>query len=207
MDDNIGLDVSWINDQQRIQNIQSNYCREPVDNINVYSLYINKNSFIDKITCKKQVVTKGVIGRDIVLGIIQNNKTNASKKYKLVDVVLYHVDLEPEHLQTYSQIDDIQTSSRNFFQVLPIVDEIVVPKSIFIFHSLNSLFFMYKEADTSPHNHTIKSILKPTSKPNDAKKKHTKKVRISLHNREHDYIEQPRRRPRKTRKNVLSVST
>lgn len=47
------LDVSWINEQQRIQNIETNYCREPVTDIQVYSLYINKHLYIDKITRKK----------------------------------------------------------------------------------------------------------------------------------------------------------
>ena len=87
------LDISWINEQQRIQNIQNNYCRENVEEINVYSLYINKDSYIDKITCKKQPVINNCISRDSVLGIIQTNKTSASKKYKLSDVLVYHVDL------------------------------------------------------------------------------------------------------------------
>ncbi len=201
------LDVSWIAEQQRIQNIETNYCREPVTDIQIYSLYINKNSYIDKITRKKHNITDNVLTRDAVLGIIQNNKRMDSKKYKLMDVLLYHVDLEPQHIQTYSQTNDIPASSKSFFKVLPIVDEIHIPHSIFIFHSLSSVFFMYKEVDTGSHNHTIKSILKPSSSSVNAEPKpsQTKKVRISMDVQHSDFVPHRSHKPKKTRKNVPSV--
>ena len=202
------LDVSWIAEQQRIQNIETNYCREPVTDIQIYSLYINKNSYIDKITRKKHDIVDNVLTRDAVLGIIQNNKRMASKKYKLMDVLVYNVDLEPQHIQTYSQTNDIPASSKSFFKVLPIVDEIHIPPSIFIFHSLSSVFFMYKEVDTGSHNHTIKSILKPSSLssgPVDPKPSHTRKVRISMDVQHSDFVPHRSHKPKKTRKNVPSV--
>ena len=124
-----------------------------------------------------------------------------------MDVLLYHVDLEPQHIQTYSQTNDIPASSKSFFKVLPIVDEIHIPPSIFIFHSLSSVFFMYKEVDTGSHNHTIKSILKPSSSSVTAQTKssHTKKVRISMDVQHSEFV--PRsHKPKKTRKIVPSLS-
>jgi hypothetical protein len=200
------LDVSWINEQSRIQNIESNYCREPVSDIQVYSVYISKQSYIEKIARKKYAIIDNILSRDAVLGIIQNNKHSVSKKYKLMDILLYHVDLEPQHIQSYSQSDDIPTSSKTFFKVLPIVDEIHIPPSIFIFHGLNSVFFVYKEVDTGSHNHTIKSILKPTSTISEPSNKHTKKVRISMNVEKQEYQLRPSHKPKKTRKNILSVS-
>jgi len=202
------LDVSWIAEQQRIQNIETNYCREPVTDIQIYSLYINKNSYIDKITRKKHNIIDNVLTRDAVLGIIQNNKRMDSKKYKLMDVLLYHVDLEPQHIQTYSQTNNIPASSKSFFKVLPIVDEIHIPHSIFIFHSLSSVFFMYKEVDTGSHNHTIKSILKPSSSSSvnaEPKPSHTRKVRISMDVQHSDFVPHRSHKPKKTRKNVNSM--
>ena len=201
------LDVSWINEQQRIQNIETNYCREPVTDIQVYSLYINKHLYIDKITRKKHPIGNNILTRDAVLGIIQSNKSSTSKKYKLMDVLIYHVDLEPQHIQTFSQSTDIPASSKPFFKVLPIVDEIVIPPSIFIFHSINSVFFVYKESDTCSHNHTMKSILKQTS-TNYAlpRPTHTKKVRISMETQQQDFIPHRANKPKKTRKNIIAVS-
>jgi hypothetical protein len=198
------LDVSWITEQQRVQNIQNNYCREPVSDIYIYFLYINNHSSIEKITRKKQPVIDNLIHRDEVLALIQNHKVSVSKKYKLMDVLLYHVDLEPQHIQSYSQTEDVLNSSKPFFKTLPIVDEIHIPTSIFIFHSLNSVFFVYKEVDTGSHNHTIKSILKKQSVICEPTHKHTKKVRISIDEPEYNT---PLPRKKKTRKNVVSVST
>jgi hypothetical protein len=206
-DETSDLDVSWINEQHRIQNIETNYSREPVTDIHIYSLYINKNSVIDKITRKKQAVNNNVLTQDVVLGIIQMNKHANSKKYKLMDILLYHVDLEPEHIQNYSQTSDIPTSSKSFFKVLPIVDEIVIPPSIFIFHSLNSVFFVYKEIDTGSHNHTIKSILKkPSTVSAEPKHAHTKKVRISMDTQQQEYIPHRVTKPKRTRKNLYTIS-
>ena len=207
IEDTSDLDVSWINEQQRIQTIENNYCREPVTDIQVYSLYINKLSDIDKITRKKYPIHNNLLNRDAVLGIIQSNKYATSKKYKLIDVLLYHVDLEPQHIQTFSQSTDIPASSKPFFKILPIVDEIIIPPSIFIFHSINSVFFIYKETNTSSHNHTIKSILKHTSTINAAPRPtHTKQVRISMETLQHDFIPQRTNKPKKTRKNVIAIS-
>lgn len=205
-DDASDLDVSWINEQQRIQNIDTNYCREPVTDIQIYSIYINKNQCIDKFTRKKYPVANNVLTRDTVLGIIQTNKTATSKKYKLMDVLLYHVDLEPQHIQTFAQSTDIPASAKPFFTVLPIVDEISIPPSIFIFHSINSVFFVYKEQDTGSHNHTIKSILKTTSLVAEPKPTHTKKVRISMDTQQQDFVPHRSSKPKKTRKNILSIS-
>jgi hypothetical protein len=46
------LDISWINEQHRIQNIQNNYCKETVDEIIVYSLYIIKTLILKKLLAK-----------------------------------------------------------------------------------------------------------------------------------------------------------
>jgi len=204
-DETLDLDVSWINEQHRIQNIETNYSREPITDIHIYSLYINKNSVIDKITRKKQAVTNNVLTQDVVLNIIQTNKHANAKRYKLMDILLYHVDLEPEHIQNYSQTSDIPTSSKSFFKVIPVLGDIGIPPSIFIFHSINSVFFVYKELDTGSHNHTIKSILKQSTST-EPKHTHTKKVRISLDTQEQEYIPHRIMKPKKTRKKLYSIS-
>ena len=68
---------------------------------------------------------------------------------------------------------------------------------------------MYKEADngsSNTHSHTMKSILKPASITSEVKHKHTKKVRISNENEQRLFIERRPHKPKKTRKNIPSVS-
>lgn len=181
-DDNDDLDVSWIQDEERIQNIQTIYCREPTVNITLFFIYINQHQYIDKIVSEKHNFPAGNsnISKEEMLHIIEKRKISTPfSKYKLADILKFHVNLEPEHIQQYSRNENIGESSKEFFKVLPILDEIAIDPSIFIFHSLNSVFFIFQEVlKTGSHSHTLKSILKSDCKRTIHKS--TKKVRIDV---------------------------
>lgn len=190
------LDMSWLDEQERIQNIQTNYVREPMGSIHVKFIYINQNQYIDNIIHEKHALemfidaSGSVLANDILLRLIQSKKlVTPVSKYKLVDILLYHVDLEPEHIQSYSKTENLTEQSAGFFKVLPILGNIQISPSIFIFHSTNTLYFIFQEVEIEKTTHSVvlKSILKtrknqgigePVSsqKPNH----NTKKVRISL---------------------------
>ena len=56
---------------------------------------------------------------------------------------------------------------------------IQIPESIFIFHNINSIYFLFQEKETDNHNHTYKSILKTDNRENPIRDNNTtKKVRI-----------------------------
>jgi hypothetical protein len=175
------LDISWIQENEKLENINSNFIREPLENIEMFFIYVNLDSCIENIQSEKQVLTiennKSVLKKETILQLIQKRKSSTHKKYKFMDVLVYNVDLEPEHIQNYSKIDNILDNSKQFFKVLPIIDDIVIQSSIFIFHSLSSIYFIFKE--NNPVISIPKSILKDSTIP---KHKNTKKVRIVLEN-------------------------
>jgi succinate dehydrogenase/fumarate reductase cytochrome b subunit len=53
------------------------------------------------------------------------------------------VDLEPEHVQTYAKSDISDANS--FLVKIPIVDDIFIQPSIFVFHGMNSVYFIFQE--------------------------------------------------------------
>jgi len=203
--------MSWIEREEKILQIQQNYLREPMDTIRCYFLYINLNSYIEKITSEQIAISYqngepsngqntskiGIIPKEQVLHIIQqkrlcnNNSTNNNNtKYVFKDSWMYLVDLEPENLQNYSKSENFQEISKQFFQVLPPIEDIRIPPSIFIFHDINALYFLFQEVPPK-ENIQPKSILKiidPTQPSrseladlnNTQNKK--KKVTIKLHN-------------------------
>jgi hypothetical protein len=184
-DDESKLDISWINEQSRIQNIHQNYFKEPIDNITVYSLFINKNLYIDNIKCDKLPVEKNGdtqsyhISSATILKMIQTHKTNKlTTHYKLKEILTYIIDTNPEDIQEYVLSND--TDSKCFLQTYNnMVDEIQIPESIFIFHNINSIYFLFQEKETDNHNHTYKSILKTDNRENPIRDNNTtKKVRI-----------------------------
>jgi len=189
-DDNNDLDVSWIQEQERLQDIQKNYCREPISNIDLFSIYINHNLYIDKIICEKQVLephennVDSILKKECLLKLIQSKKLfTPDSKYKLIDILKYNVELEPENIQSYSKTENIVEKSAGFFKVHPIIDDIVISPSIFIFHGINAIYLIFQEVKTEKHRHTVKSILKHSKideiSASTSSHKSTKKVRIN----------------------------
>jgi hypothetical protein len=181
IDENSDLDTTWIQEEERIQNIECLYCREPMSSISLYFIYINQHQYIDKVASEKYEFHNGstILSKEELLRIIHHRKIyTPTSKYKFVDLLTFHVPLEPEHIQDYAKQEDFLEFSKDFFKVLPIVDEIRVDPSIFIFHTMNSIFFIFEEIPKSPHKHTLRSILR--REESDVPHKTTKKVRIEV---------------------------
>lgn len=201
------LDTSWINDQERFQNIQNNHRKEPMESIPLFFIYINKNQYIDKINTEKIIFDSSntCIDKERLLKIIQDKKISTpDSKYKLADILTFFVDLEPEKIQSYSNVENPDQSYSQFFKVLSIPDEIQIPQSIFIFHNINSIYFVYQEVEIiKKHNLTFKSILKPIIRePLPSSLKTTKKVRILTPDDAKTILKQHKRLHKKTRKHI-----
>jgi hypothetical protein len=181
--DDTDLDISWIEEQEKIQKIDKNYFREPMETIDVHIIYININSYIENIKREKHTLnTKDkntVLEKERILQIIQSKKrTTPFSKYKFMDALLYNVDLEPEQIQNYANTEDIEQTP--FFKPVRIMEDIIITPSIFVFHGINALYLFFKEeARTDISTVKNKSILKTDGQP-IAPHKTTKKVKIVI---------------------------
>jgi hypothetical protein len=205
---NDDLDMSWINEEERIQNMESNYYREPMEIINAYFVYINQNQYIDKILCEKYDLeikpdnSGSLLNKETLLQIIQTKKIKKlHSKYKLIDILQYHVDLEPEHIQSYSKNGELDVDIKNskFFKPIAIFDEVLFSPSIFIFHSVNGLYFFFQEVEVEKIKQIPRKSLKSILKPENREPNKTKRVKISTDLVE--YSDQYRKKHHKTRKN------
>jgi len=201
------LDTSWIEDHERLSTIHGNYIREPMEHIHIYFIYINRNSYIDKIVHDKQLLLLSsdkrysYLPKETLLHIIQTRKIKTPfSKYKLADVLSYLVDLEPEAIQYYSKNDNLEQIHSTFLKVLPIMNDIKIDPSIFIFHEMNALYFLFEEVELINHRHSLRSILKPSSSLSSVSDKtNTKKVRIQTSS-----LENPNKKKNKgTRKKMI----
>lgn len=202
------LDLSWTDEYNNSVDDSQNYCREPMEDIDIYFVYINRFSEIDNLRCETHPLqissdrSCSILSNQHILHLIQSNKKSTlDSKYKLFDILVYSVPLEPENVHDFSKMNEQQLgeNSKSFLRSISAVNDIHFTPSIFVFHHLNSLFFLFKEKLLAgeQHNHTkkkIQSILKPVvEKDNDQKmaestnvsKKSTKKVRIALDNNTH----------------------
>ena len=183
-DSDMELDTDWIQEQEKMHKINQNYCEEPMETIDIFFMYINIHSYIEKIVCEKHSLDSlsdktCVLKKENMIRLIQSKKISTiHSKYKLMDILVYNIDLEPHHIQNYSKSENILDNSRGFFKVLPIIDDIKISPSIFIFHSINSIFVLFKEHEKyGVDGLNPKSILKSNENNNH---KVTKKVRLCL---------------------------
>ena len=201
-DNESDLDISWVQEQEKLQHINENYFKEPMEMIDIFFIYVNTNDYIEKINHLQQELSlnnnSGLIHNDIIIQLIEKNKFLSNNKYKIQDVLLYNVSLNPENIQSYSKDENILESSSKFLEPLSIVNDFIIPPSIFIFHKINSIFFIYKqlqEVKPIQPNSILKSCIKKndyvvsnnnneknTNEKINEKRKVTKKVRISEKN-------------------------
>jgi len=187
-DDN--LDMSWIVETERLSKIDQNYARENMNEIKLHSIYINKINHIDKIVSTVQPLTvidlsNITVGltNDFVIKLVEKMKILNNIKYRLLDILVFNVDLEPENIQSFSQIntiiksntiDGISNFSLQFLKTYSVMQDIKIPASIFIFHDLNSIYMIFQEITNS-----YTSILKkPDGSNHNLHFRKTKKVSI-----------------------------
>jgi hypothetical protein len=190
-DEDGGLDTSWMHRETQIQNIQNNYSREHMEAIHGIFIYINQNNYIEKIMREMITLSEGEPGAgshittDMLLKIIQTKKLRTPvSKYKFTSLFTHVIDIDPDKIQSFSKTNERDIASVSFFKEAPITGNVCIPASIFIFHSINTVYFFFQEVLVAKHNHTIKSILKPSIKVDNGEPvvkvacNVTKKVRI-----------------------------
>lgn len=176
--DSSDIDFSWID---KMGSCHTNYIREPINSIKLFFIYINSNLEIDYVSNDVETLVNipsniRNISKERLLHIVQNKRHHNNKKYRLDDILSFQIHLEPENIQSFVT----STTSNTFLKSLPIFDDISCIPSIFIFHDIASLYFLFYEIDTSH-----KSILKNNNNVNHriTKKVHINNDVISLHNK------------------------
>lgn len=171
--DSLDLDISWTEKHERLLNIHENYQKEQMDSIKICYIYVNLQSEIEQVICEHetlvQLQNKSIISKERVLQLVQNKKFLNTFKYNIDSILLYNVSIEPENIQKYVNSEIVEL----FLKVYPIVDEILIHPSIFIFHEINCIYFIFKQHEIKP-----KSILKNVGIGSGVNGKKTKRVRI-----------------------------
>ena len=191
--DNNTVDMNWIEDEHRLHNLHGEPQKERMDQITMNFIYINRSHYINKVLVEDYVFsTTDLSGSRIplnqLLKIIQTHKLRTpTSLYRLANVKSYIVDLDACDMQTYSECDETELSTTRFFKEEIPTRDILIPDSMFVFHNINAIYFIYQEFELEIENnpHKMKSILKteikqPRREPNG---KMTKKVRIEDKNR------------------------
>lgn len=178
------LDISWILEQERLEQINHNCWREDLIEIEISTIYINQNKEIEKIEREKMDVSGiKIVTKEKLIQITQSKKKyTPTSKYILKETLWFHIDLEPENIQSFSE------KQNTFLHIYPILEDIVLKPSIFIFHKLNTIYFFFYEipiikpmlnsiikTNTTTHNKTKKKVEIIELQPSSLKTKTTRK--------------------------------
>lgn len=195
------LDLSWTETHIRTMNSKTILSPELMTNINIHFVYINTNSEIVKVIKEnhplQQIDDRCVLPEHLVLQIIHTKRQDKDTRYKLVDILSFIVTLGSEHINGFTQNNDV---IEDFMKTISIPGEIEIRPSIIIFHPLNTIYFIFREMILvtsklqviSKPQVNSSSMINPKKTPENAipssilkmgdtarSKKMTKRVRIS----------------------------
>ena len=138
--DMIDEDDKWIQEQNKILNMQNNHPREPLPFIKIHLCYVDCNNSIVEIKTEKHFfTTTTTITEAEILRLIDSKKRLSNRLFTFSEMAVFHVDLEPEHINSFAP------EATTFFKPLAIISDICLSNSIFIFHPLNCLFLIFKQ--------------------------------------------------------------
>lgn len=164
------LDLSWINEFEKIDNEYKIYYTEELSFIRIHSIYVNNNNEIEKIREEKIFLKNpGILQKEELLSIIKHNSFSNQIKYSLLSILKFNINLEPINLKTFLRNKNPAIGAP-FLQSIKNLDTIKFEKSITMFHDINEILIIFHQK--------INKSTRISSEPKEAGN-HTKKVFIN----------------------------
>ena len=178
------LDTQWMRAYEPMANIHEVLQKESMKHIRAGFLYLTCRPdqdndpeeqrlchLLDVVYEDHVPLIDNYIPNDTILTLIQQKKR---KHFSLQEILLYNVDLAPEHIQKFVQVtnDDQETENQTFLSKvvgsMSVFEPLYVPPSLPIFHNINVLLFVFMDRSSlSPSEGNKQGML-------------TKKVRFKL---------------------------
>lgn len=159
------IDTSWIDNFKKDNETYSDFYTEEVTNITLFFIYINNKNDVENLSRDLMILDrKNTVMRDLLIQIIKQNQIHNNNKYKLISLLKYNIDIEPEEIYNFINNKDDSSFSKRFFIQEKYLNDIIYKNTINIFQDLNSLFFIYKETSHIANNksNNINNITKKT---------------------------------------------
>ena len=156
------LDDDWINNFYNTDKLYKDFYKDDLYYVNLKIIYINRENEIDKIKFEPFLMSqKNIITREEILEILKKNLVDNERRYSLLSMLRYNINLEPDEIENYLKNGD----DLKYLSVIKNIDTITFEKSISMFHDLNDLILiLYKKSNEikaiDPNNSTKKIYLR-----------------------------------------------
>lgn len=182
-DDEI-LDTEWLSTFKEAESKYSIFYKKALTSIRLYVLYIKNKEIICRLKTRCRLDAEHCLKRERIISLIKHYQDHELTHYKLKSLLRYNIDLNPEEVGDFVNVDGI---SERFLTSEKYLDDIHFKDSIAMFRGLNGLYFIFfaneeEEAKGSAKaiNHQTKRILLSKSKPHKTKRNnHKKNLKIS----------------------------
>ena len=161
-------DTSWMDILEKQEEDYKSFYKENIDIVKIFYTYVDSNNKIYYVKKDNLLIENNKINRNELIYILKKNKQNNKKNHKLISVLQYNIDLEPEEVLNYLKYKE----NYNFLTVVSKVNDILWNDTISIFKNLNSLHVIYYEEPVKKSNNTKKVYIRNRKLK---RKKHTRK--------------------------------
>jgi hypothetical protein len=168
--DNIDFDLEWIKDYEEKENEYKKFYKEEVNIIDAIFIYINHNNEIYNVKNFKEYIANSQINYERIIEIIKNYQNNMDIKHKLMGLLNYKIDIDPENIK---QLFNYNINPGTLYSIKNI-NNINFDKTINLLQDLNSLVFIFKVKNTDKNNKNATARrITLTQKQKKTKRKYT----------------------------------
>ena len=150
------LDTRWIQEFESIDYNYKQFYNEVVGDIKICIIYVDKNNNIENI--KQEILElsrENVITREEIIKIIKQNSINQKKRYTLLSLLKYNLDLDASNIVHYlKQKQPPKTDT--YLTLVKNIDNIPLNSTINMMQDLNTIFILFYEKNLVSNNTTKK---------------------------------------------------
>ena len=182
--DDLIIDDKWVKQEKKY----NDFYRDKPTSIKLYFIYVNNQNVVEifkndtyLLNQEQHTTTDAIVQKDVLLSIIKNNISLNGRNYKLVSLLKFNLDIEPEDIINWKLE---KKNGSDYLSSEKEIKNIIFYDTIGIFQDINSLFFVYKDKlainNDDNHKKTHKNIKKiylnnTVASATERKKKYTLK--------------------------------
>ena len=168
--ENIEFDSEWIKDYEEKENEYKKFYKEEVNIIDLIFVYINHDNEIYNVKNFKEYIANSQINYERIIEIIKNYQNNMNVKHKLMALLNYKIDIDPENIK---QLFNYNINPGTLYSIKNI-NNINFDITINLLQDLNSLIFIFKVKSIDKNNkNTTTRRITLTHKQKKTKRKYT----------------------------------
>jgi hypothetical protein len=158
------LDTSWLHEFEKIDKEYNTYYTEDLLFVRVNYVYVNTCQEITNLGEDKYIFkTPNVLTKEDLIGLIKRNNIVNNKKYSLLSILKYNINIEPHNLKTFFRSKN-KHIGQTYLQSVKHIDNIVFDKTISMFQDLNNIMIIFIEKDTSTDRNKSNNLYNVTKR-------------------------------------------